>query len=171
MERQKHGFLYEEKIKNKFELEEREYTDKWDLNDKNGIKWVIKTFKKDSELPLSDIFINNGRDEDFIIQIGIWEKEKTNIIEEFNIFVDLKKWKKQFEFKHYEKLKNWITNEVKNTYEYDEKWEKEVTDWKKIWGEERIVQPRFKRDHKKQRRIQSAVSYKNLHIFLKSVKK
>lgn len=171
MERQIHGFIYEDLIKNKYNLISTTYTDKWDLKDQDGKKWVVKTFKKGSELPLSDIFINSNRNEDFILQIGIWENDKNNIVEEYNIFVDIEKWKTFFEFNFYLELKNWIKNEVSNSYLYDSIWKLNVKKWKKIWGKTRLVQPRFKRDHKTQRRIQSAVSNKNLKLFLESVKK
>lgn len=171
MERQGHGFMYEEVIKNKYNLISTTYTDKWDLKDQNEKKWVVKTFKKGTELPLSDIFINSNRNEDFILQIGIWEKEKTNIVKEYTIFVDIKKWLKYFEFSFYSELKNWIKNEVNNSYSYDSTWKVDIKKWKKIWGKDKIVQPRFKRDHKTQRRIQCAVSNKNLKLFLESVKK
>ncbi len=171
MERQIHGFIYEDKIKKRNKLSNGSYTDKWDLFGLDNKKWVVKTFKKGSELPLSDIFINSQRDEDFILQIGIWENKKDNIVEEYTINVDIEKWKIYFEFNFYDELKNWIKNKVSNSYEYDNIWKKEVKNWKKIWGESRIVQPRFKRDHKTQRRVQCAVKNKNLKKFLKSVEK
>ena len=171
MERQKHGFEYENKIKEKYNLFERSYTDMWDLNDINDKKWVIKTFKKGSELPLSDIFVNSKRDEDFYLQIGIWENSKKNITKEILIYVDIQKWKKQFEYHSYDVLKHWIKYEVSNSKEYDKVWGSEIKEWKKKWGKDRMVQPRFKRDHKTQKRIQSAVSNKNLERFLESVKK
>jgi hypothetical protein len=171
MERQKHGFEYENGIKEKYNLLERSYTDMWDANDENSKKWVIKTFKKGSELPLSDIFVNSKRDEDFYLQIGIWENSKKNIIKEILIYVDIEKWQKQFEYDSYDILKHWIKYEVSNLKEYDKVWKSEIKEWKEKWGKERMVQPRFKRDHKKQKRIQSAVSNKNLENFLESIKK
>jgi hypothetical protein len=50
-------------------------------------------------------------------------------------------------------------------------WKSEVKEWKERWGKDRIVQPRFKRDHKTQRRIQSAVAYKNIDLFLEYAQK
>ena len=54
---------------------------------------------------------------------------------------------------------------------YDNIWKSEVKKWKIKWGGKRIVQPRFKRDHKQQRRVQSAINYKKINIFLEYAKK
>jgi hypothetical protein len=172
MERQEHGFIFQESISKKYDLvEDENYTGIWDAYDNQNVPCVIKTFKKGSEIPLSDIFINSKRDQDFYLIYGIWEKEKTNIVEEKKILVDVEKWKNLFEWDNYDELKHWIKNVVSNDYEYDKTWKKEVAEWKKNWGKGRVIQPRFKRDHKKQRRIQSAVPNKKINDFLNLIKK
>ena len=93
-----------------------------------------------------------------------------NLIEKI-IFIDINKWKELFEWGYYDELKHWIKNLVSNEYSYDVTWKIEMNDWKKKWGKNRLIQPRFKRDHKTQRRIQSAGAHKNLDMFLEYVKK
>lgn len=172
MERQIHGFKYQEELCKKKNLTPvAEYTGKWDALTQEQKPVVIKCFKDKSELPLSDIFINSERNEDFIICCGIWRGSKYNIIEEIEVEVDIQKWKKYFEFEEYENLKDWIKNKVSNERSYDSTWKQECELWKSKWGKERLVQPRFKRDHKTQRRIQCAVSFANLTNFLNEVKK
>jgi hypothetical protein len=58
-------------------------------------------------------------------------------------------------------VKDWIKNKVSNARSYDEQWKKEMLHYKQLWGEDRLITPTFKRDHKKQRRIQCQISYIN----------
>jgi hypothetical protein len=102
---------------------------------------------------------------------GVWKGKKSNIIEERVVFIDITKWRELFDWTHYDGLNNWIKNLVSNSYSYDMTWKSEVKEWKERWGKDRIVQPRFKRDHKTQRRIQSAVAYKNIDLFLEYAQK
>jgi hypothetical protein len=68
-------------------------------------------------------------------------------------------------------MKHWIKYIVSNSYSYDSIWKVEKDNWKDRWGRDRIVQPRFKRDHGIQRRIQSAVAHKNIDLFLEYAQK
>ena len=173
MERQIHGFEYQRELCEKHNLvSDENYTGLWDAYKRpDGVPCIIKTFKENSELPLSDIFNNVTRDKDFYLMYGVWRGEKSNIVEEKEIFIDINKWRESFEWGYYEELNYWIKNLVSNSYSYDKTWKSEVKVWKERWGINKLVQPRFKRDHKKQRRIQSAVAYKNLDMFLNYVKK
>ena len=172
MERQSHGFEYQKVICERHNLiSDKNYTGMWDAYQTDGTPCVIKLFKHNSELPLSDIFNNVARDKDFILKYGVWRGKKSNIVEEKEIFIDINKWRESFKWGHYEELNYWIKNLVSNSYSYDNTWKSEVKVWKEKWGINKLVQPRFKRDHKKQRRIQSAVAYKNLDMFLNYVKK
>lgn len=172
-EKQKHGFEYQKYVCIKYDLQpDEKYTGKWDAYQKDTKQpVVIKTHKKGSEIPLSDIFINHDRDRDFIMIIGVWEKEKSNIIQEFKIEVNIDKWKILLGWEFYLELKDWIRNKVSNDYGYDRIWKKEIKDWKLKWGVNKIIQPRFKRDHKTQRRIQAAIPNKHIKEFLEYVKK
>lgn len=165
-ERQKHGFEYQNKVCETHGLfADTNYTGIWDAFSKENKPAVIKNFKDKSEIPLADIFINSKRDQDFIMYLGIWQKDKKNIIKEYVVDVDHKKFQELFVFDDYDKLKDWIKY-VSNDRSYDKQWKEECKEWKEKWGSDRIVQPRFKRDHKIQKRIQSAVTYKNIDKFL-----
>ena len=171
MERQIHGFEYQKKICEKNDLvSDKNYTGLWDAY-KEETPCVVKTFKEKLDLPLADIFNNNKRDKDFYLMYSVWKGKKSNYIIENEILVDVNKWKELFQFDYYDELKHWIKNVVSNNYSYDEIWKVEMEEWKDRWGRNRIVQPRFKRDHGIQRRIQSGVSYKNLDMFLEYIEK
>ena len=172
MERQGHGFEYQELMCERHNLlSDENYTGMWDAYRPDGVPCVIKTFKRGTELPLSDIFNNVSRDKDFYLMYGVWNGKKSNIIEERVVFIDITKWRELFDWTHYDELNNWIKNLVSNSYSYDVTWKSEIKEWKERWGKDRIVQPRFKRDHKTQRRIQSAVAHKNIEMFLEYAQK
>jgi len=157
-ERQYHGFKYEKNyIQKNFLTKEENYTAPFDAYDENGFPFQIKTVKKGSAIELGDIFRNAKKDKDFFLVVSFWEGAKDNIIEEYKLFIPAKKWRSYLEFDKYEELKDWITNKVSNSYEYDKQWKKEVNEWKKLFGSRKIML-RFKRDHKSQRRIQCAIN-------------
>ena len=58
-------------------------------------------------MPLSDIFINSNRNKDFYLIYGVWERCKSNIIEEKMVFIDIDKWKTLFDWEFYDDLKFW----------------------------------------------------------------
>lgn len=187
MERQKHGFIYENNVivnrnltdwkdyikKNPNTDSDGIYTSTWDAIDesKRGIHFTgkpvqIKCIKKGASVDLGDIFRNSYKKENFDLIVGFWENSKTNIVEEYVIEVDYKKWNSLFQWNRYEELRDWITNKVSNDKSYDNQWKSECKMYKKDWGTDRIIQPRFKRDSKKQKRIQCGISYKNFIQYL-----
>ena len=52
-------------------------------------------------------------------------------------------------------------NNISNDYEDDYVWEEFRVRYKKLWGNS-ILQPRFKRDHGNQKRLQVGITYNNL---------
>lgn len=160
-ERQIHGFNFELNfIKQNNLIKEQCYTGEWDAYDKEGIPYQIKCIKKFSNIDMGDFFRNVKKNKDFYLVVGFWEKEKNNIVEIKKIFIPILKWKNIFNgFNEIDSLKKWISEEVSNSYDYDEEWHKKINFWKNIYGD-RLVKLRFKRDHKSQKRIQCAITYK-----------
>lgn len=157
-ERQKHGFLFEEKyIKENLLKKEEKYTDPFDAYDLEGNPYQIKTMKKGSSIDMGDFFINSKKEKDFFLVVSFWDKEKDNIVEIHKLFIPHKEWNSLFDFNNKEEMKHWILNKVSNSYEYDEQWKKEKKQWNKKFGKRKIAL-RFKRDHKSQRRIQCAIN-------------
>lgn len=112
MERQAHGFIYENKKIYEYNLKKYEgYTMPFDAYD-NNYNYQIKTIKKGSSIDLGDYFRNAKKNEDFYLIIGFWEKEKTNIVEEHLLYIPADIWKENLFFNKKEELKNWITNIV-----------------------------------------------------------
>lgn len=50
---------------------------------------------------------------------------------------------------------------ISNDRKDDAKWKEFCKKYKTIYGEDAVISIRFKRDHKKQKRIQCAISYTN----------
>jgi hypothetical protein len=164
-ERQVHGFKYEEKcFKNNphWNSNSDEYTAKWDAFDTIEQKPVsIKCIQLGASIDFGDIFRMSSIDEDFILQVGFWADEKDNIVEEYTINISKQEWSKiigNIDFFHQAKKE---MAEITNDYEDDPKWAAFRIKCKKQWGDS-ILQPRFKRDHKNQKRIQCGITYNNL---------
>ena len=177
-ERQSHGFKFEVKwcrSNNVILWKEYEakygkqynggYTSKWDAIDENkvgksykGRPIQIKCIGINNAIELGDIFRNSTKEEDFRLIVGFWNGIKTNIHQIVELEINHKKWNKLFKWDRYDELKDWITNKVSNEYSYDNQWKNEMSYYKQLWGS-RVITPTFKRDHKRQRRIQCQIPY------------
>lgn len=163
MERQYHGFNYEAGIINKFNLNKtKNYTGKFDAYE-NDIPVSIKCIKQGGSVDFGDLKRQFNLNESFYLYIGFWKNDKNNIVEEYKIFINIIKWKTLFgniDNNMFDELVS-ITNNVTD----DEKWKFYIKKWKAFYGKG-TIQPRFKRDHKSQKRIQCGISYKNFKTCL-----
>lgn len=174
MERQIHGFVFEKQYSNMNNLKIIEgYTSAIDAVDNENFNYQIKCIKIGSSIDLGDIFRNSKKSKDFYLVVGFWKTNKDNIVKVYRLYIDKDKWSKIFEFTYYAELKDWITNKVSNEYSYDKQWKSECSYFKNLWNAKlkRRIQLRFKRDHKKQRRIQCAINKTDFfEYFLKEFK-
>lgn len=187
-ERQGHGFWLEEKLEKIKGWKRCEgYTNVFDLKDHCGTHIQSKCIKNTADIELGDLFRNGKKEKDFKLIVGLYDKlieiqkgkKIPNKIQQYiEVEVDHEKWNKQFvlpdDVREY--WKHWISNLVKNDYSYDSQWRHDVIARKKEWEHYNkqklsMVNPRFKRDHKKQRRLQCAIKRKDLDSFINSVKK
>ena len=100
-------------------------------------------------------------DEDWILQVGFWEGKKDNIVEEYTIEVSKEQWSSLLgDVEIFKEAKEEMSN-ISNDYEDDYVWEEFRVRYKKLWGAS-ILQPRFKRDHGNQKRLQVGITYNNL---------
>ena len=74
--------------------------------------------------------------------------------------IDRQIWNSDLCYKYEDELIS-VINNITNSKKDDNKWKDIITKHKKLWGD-RIFRLRFKRDHKKQKRIQLAISYSNI---------
>lgn len=167
-ERQKHGFDFQEQYINSNNLTPDEnYTGEWDAYTKNNFPVQIKTRKKNGELDLGDLKRNLNKNQDFLLVIGNYSER--NGVKNFDnpecYFVEADNWKAQFNCDCLNEMEDFL-KEITNDYSDDKKWKNGVKEFKEKTVANAV--PRFKRDHKKQKRIQAAVPKKNLKKFLNS---
>ncbi len=166
MERQSHGFSFEQKVHEKYGVKlNSNYTDKWD-GELNNIPVSIKLEKNGSDIEMADIFRNMNISSDFYLIVGFWENDKTNIIKEHILYIDHEEYSKLFNFDMIEKFKNLLKN-ISNDKSDDIKWKTQITSLRKEWKETtpNLIRPRFKRDHKTQKRIQCAINNKDFYNY------
>lgn len=161
MERQSAGFEYQEKSIEKYGLiADNEYTGHWDAYYKN-IPVSIKLEKYGTDVELADIFRQMNVKEDFFLLVGFWKDEKTNIVEEHLLYIPAKRYNDYFNYEMKEDF-HVLLNSITNSRTDDKRWKEEITRLRKIWAgtTNNYIRPRFKRDHKKQKRIQCAINNK-----------
>jgi hypothetical protein len=160
--RQIHGFLYEEHIINKYRLVKSPcYTSKFDAYTETNIPVQIKCIKKGSSIEMGDYYRNMTISSSFYLVLGYWNSCKTEIVSEQIHYIDIDVYKKHVcqntqWILSSKKEMNWISNSKKD----DAKWSEFVKKYKKLHCKKSLLQPRFKRDHKVQKRIQCAINNK-----------
>jgi len=172
-ERQRHGFDYENYILKKIGAQQNKlYTSEYDGYYNSGsfiIPISVKTKKNNCAIEMGDIFRNSEVSSDFLLIVGFWEHEKNNFVEEYIVYVYKDIWNSFFlkDFKtDYTDFLNSITNEHSD----DEIWKAgckmRQINWENSVGKH--ITPYFKRDHKKQKRVQCGLSYSTfMNIFVK----
>lgn len=174
-ERQKHGFQYELQVIKKYKLSKTEtYTCPYDayynkINEKS-IPVQIKCIKMGSNIEMGDYRRNKRKYDDFILIIGFWEKEKTNIVKEVILYINNEEFKNYLKFDYDEQMFKEMKS-ISNKKEDDLKWKLFCEKYKKKWPNKNILQLRFKRDHKKQKRLQCAIPWRLFDKFCKQFPK
>jgi hypothetical protein len=162
MERQKHGFIYEDYIIQKYQLIKNiKYNGHFDAITTNNIPVQIKYIKNKSEICLGDFRRNMNIDVDFIFHVGFYinSENEYKTINEFTLMIDHEKWNSFFSFEHYDELVQEF-NLISNMKIDDFRFREMNFKYRKLFGK-RIVSLRLKRDHKHQKRIQCSILYNN----------
>lgn len=166
-ERQAHGFIFEEYVEKTYKVDRsnKQYTSKWD-GELNGYPVSIKTAKVGSDIELADFRRNAKNLESFYLIVGFWEGEKTNIVKIETLFIDGEEWHSLFPTHFIEDFETMLKN-ITNSREDDAKWRAMVKEQKKRWVAEtnNYIRPRFKRDHKTQKRIQCAINNRDFYNY------
>jgi len=169
-EKQSHGFDYQDIIIEKYEMTESNcYTSHWDSPLFNNLPVSIKCIQQNiGSIDFGDFRRQCDIDDDFLLFIGFWSGDKNNIVEEYIIKIEKDYWKSLFgniniisdmmeEMKH-----------ISNDYNDDEKWIIFCEKYKNLYKKDKNpkINLRFKRDHKKQKRIQCGITYNNFKIHI-----
>lgn len=159
--RQQHGFDFENFIlKLPGFVKSDSYTHKYD-GFYNNIPVSIKTCKEGNELCMGDYYRGVTQDKDFILIIGFYSGPYICIK---SYFIDVDKWIQNLSYSKMISMKEEMKL-ITNLKEDDKIWKDFTTKHQKTFSEENtntIFSLRFKRDHKKQKRIQYAISARNL---------
>jgi hypothetical protein len=167
-ERQSHGFKFEAYVKEKFNIQscpEGHYTYKWD-GMINGYPVSIKTEALGSDIEMASFIRNASNLDDFYLIVGFWQGSKDNIVSIETLFISGQEWHNLFNEDIVQECQNFL-NEITNDVSDDEKW----TEGRKLltqkWQENtsNLIRPRFKRDHKTQKRMQCAINYSDFYNY------
>lgn len=165
MERQAHGFSYQKDVIKRFGLvADEEYIGKWDAYC-DGIPVSIKNPSYGNDVELADFFRQMSIEQNFYLIVGFHDKAN-NLIEEHILYINKEDWKGMFDSSFEFKLKK-LLEECSNEYSYDDIWKQKITTLKKEWiaATSNKIRLRFKRDHKKQKRIQCAINNKDFYKY------
>ena len=165
-ERQGHGFKYENSIIQRYSINKSQnYTAEWDgfLDD---IPVSIKCIKKGSDIDLGDFKRNATKTSDFYLIVGFWENTKDNIVDEHTLLINGSDWHQLFP-EHFIDDFNEMLNNITNDRSDDLKWKQMMKEQRDRWQSEtsNLIRPRFKRDHKTQKRIQCAINNKDFYLY------
>ena len=176
MERQIHGFNFENDLSSVNENLKLSngYTSKWD-----GIEYYegkhfsvsIKCIKLGASVDFGDIKRQSVVSEDFILYVGFWSDSKTKkVVKYYKILITKENWNKYLgDVSILPDLFSEMAL-ISNERSDDKKWTAFRKLYTSLYGKATIAL-RFKRDHKKQKRIQCGVSYSNfMNIVLKENK-
>lgn len=166
MERQQHGFKFEQLCQEKYNLIlSEDYTSRFD-GILNNLPVSIKCEKLGSDIELADYFRNSQITEDFYMIVGFWEGSKDNIVEIHLLKINGYEFHKLFDLSFNARFHE-LLNNITNDYTDDIKWKTSITLLKKEWkmATPNLIRPRFKRDHKNQKRIQCAINNKDFYEY------
>lgn len=164
-ERQYGGFNYQKKVIEKFSLTSDEnYTGHWDAYTSNGIPVSIKHEKNRTDVEMADFFRQMNVQEDFYLICGFWEEDKNNIVDEKILYIPHESWRAYFD-KSFETPFRTLLNTISNDKKDDTIWRKKISEFRTEWKKntKNLIRPRFKRDHKSQKRIQCAINYTDFY--------
>lgn len=167
MERQIHGFNYELDVISRFNLiKEEKYTSAYGAFTKSGYPVSIKLEKRNTDIELGDYFRNERNLQSFFLIVGFWEREKNNIVEQKILFIPGEEWHYLFNTDLTPVFRDIIDN-ITNLKQDDKKWKESIKWARKEWKNttNNLIRPRFKRDHKKQKRIQCAINNKDFYKY------
>ncbi len=165
-ERQQHGFKFEQLCKEKYKvILAKNYTNRFD-GKLNNLPVSIKCEKLGSDIELADYFRNSQITEDFYMIVGFWKDTKENIVETHLLKINGQEFHQLFNLSFNERFQNLLDN-ITNDYSDDIKWKQAITSLKKEWklATSNLIRPRFKRDHKTQKRIQCAINNNDFYNY------
>jgi hypothetical protein len=167
-ERQGHGFDFQKYARELFGIDPWDddgYTDPWD-GILNGHPVSIKTEDVGTDIEMASFMRNASNTEDFYLIVGFWEGSEENIVTIETLFIKGTEWHTLFNEDLVQECQNFL-HQVTNDHSDDAKWKTGIKALKNRWEQEtlNLIRPRFKRDHKKQKRMQCAINYSDFYTY------
>ena len=167
-ERQSHGFKFEAFAKEKFNIQpcpDGHYTYKWD-GMLNGYPVSIKSEQNGSDVEMASFIRNATNTDNFYLIVGFWEGTKDNIVIIETLFINGDEWHELFNEEVVKECQNFL-QEITNDASDDDRWRDGCKMLKGKWvaTTSNLVRPRFKRDHKTQKRMQCAINYSDFYNY------
>jgi hypothetical protein len=158
-ERQAHGFAFERRIIGILGLRPADsYCAAWDAFD-GDMPVSVKTAREGSEIDLGSLRRNAAIDRDFTLVLGTWDSDPRVITRIRALRISGEWWRACFDagLLHEAAV---VIGMVSNRRSDDGIWSELTGDIRDRWAERtaNLVRPRFKRDHKAQKRVQCAIS-------------
>lgn len=166
MERQAHGFQFEQQMAEVLGIKlSNKYTSQFD-GTYNGIPISIKFEKYGSDIELADYFRNATCCENFYLLVGFYSGVEKELLDCHLLYISHLEWKKLFSDKCSILFKD-VLIQVSNSLDDDIKWKRLCKNAKIEWQKQtpNLIRPRFKRDHKYQKRIQCAINNKDFYNY------
>lgn len=164
-ERQNHGFKYQDIIYERYPDIDHSglgYTDEWD-GMLHGIPVSIKSESVGSDVEMADFFRNANKKTGFFMFVGFHDSNY-NYVEEYVLYIPINYWRSLFCQNLMPYFKRLLQN-ITNDYADDQRWKKGCNLLRNYWQKytSNIIRPRFKRDHKDQKRMQCAINNGDFH--------
>jgi hypothetical protein len=159
MERQQHGFDYEQSVIKRFGLKNTSYTSEYDAIC-SDVYIQIKCIKYGSAIEMGSYKRNKNKCHNFMLIVGFWKDTRDNIIREdiYEVYSDNFTLNLQYD---YDVEMFTEMTYISNLKDDDQRWAKFCAKHKQRWcSKGNNIDIRFKRDHKNQKRIQCAISWK-----------
>ena len=162
-ERQGHGFKYEDEFIKKYNLiKSYNYIAKFDGHCEFPVQ--IKYMQARNEICLSSFKNNIDIKDDFILHIAFYkEKNELPNIEDYTLYIKHEIYTNLFKVYDFDKIQKELSL-ISNNKSDNAKFKSFRLLYK---NSDNIIQIRFKRDHKKQIRIQAGLPYSKLQDFIK----
>lgn len=123
----------------------------------------IKTAKEKSPIELGDFKRQSEHNTDFIMCVGLWSGKEKTIHTEYLLKIPSSYWIAQFENSPVDIILTAFDG-ITNSYEDDKKWTERRKALTKLWNDSGSdIRVNFKRDHKKQKRIQCSIPWKTFY--------
>jgi hypothetical protein len=165
-ERQGHGFKYEDEFIKQYNLQQSDnYTAHFDGQGEFPLQ--VKYMGDGNEVCMGDYRRNATTTTDFILHIAFYkEQNKLPNIEEYTLYIKHEIYTDLFKLNDIINIREELSL-ISNNKSDDVKFKIFRNKYKKS---NNIIHVRFKRDHKKQKRIQAAIPYTKLQDFVKLFK-